>query len=127
VLGGVVLALGFWPGCTCGSDESVNESTGGTGGSTSSQTGGGGQGGEGAQGGQGGEAGQAGQGGEGGGGGQAPGGVSSTESVSAGTVVHSPSYTLIFTFGQPTQSQGKTTSPNYRMQGGLVGANGSLQ
>jgi hypothetical protein len=33
---------------------------------------------------------------------------------------------MVFTFGQPTQNQGKTTSPGYRMQGGLIGANGSL-
>ncbi|XXX80387.1 hypothetical protein WMF30_16610 [Sorangium sp. So ce134] len=38
----------------------------------------------------------------------------------------SPSYRMVFTLGQPTQNQGKTTSPGYRMQGGLVGANGSL-
>jgi hypothetical protein len=124
VLGGVLLALAFWPGCTCGSSDTVTEttgtSTGGTGGSTT-QTGGGGQGGEGGQ------AGEGGQGGEAGAGGQVPGGLSSTDSVSAGTIVQSPSYTLIFTFGQPTQHQGKATSPNYRMQGGLVGANGSLQ
>ncbi|WP_437561785.1 hypothetical protein [Sorangium sp. So ce542] len=46
--------------------------------------------------------------------------------VSAGEVVSSPSYRMVFTLGQPTQNQGKTTSPSYRMQGGLVGANGSL-
>lgn len=50
----------------------------------------------------------------------------SSETVSAGDMAKSPSYTMVFTFGQPTQNQGKTTSAGYRMQGGLVGANGSL-
>jgi hypothetical protein len=33
---------------------------------------------------------------------------------------------MIFTLGQPTQNQSRTTSPSYQMQGGLIGANGSL-
>ncbi|WP_437940643.1 hypothetical protein [Sorangium sp. So ce341] len=53
-------------------------------------------------------------------------GVVASDVVSAGEVVSSPSYRMVFTLGQPTQNQGKTTSPSYRMQGGLVGANGSL-
>ncbi|KYG05776.1 hypothetical protein BE21_38535 [Sorangium cellulosum] len=53
-------------------------------------------------------------------------GVAASDVVSAGEVVRSPSYRMVFTLGQPTQNQGKTTSPSYRMQGGLVGANGSL-
>lgn len=53
-------------------------------------------------------------------------GVPATETVSAGDVASSPSYRMVFTFGQPTQNQGKTTSPGYRMQGGLIGAHGSL-
>ena len=53
-------------------------------------------------------------------------GVAASDVVSAGKVVRSPSYRMVFTLGQPTQNQGKTTSPSYRMQGGLVGANGSL-
>ncbi|WP_437946768.1 hypothetical protein WME98_38600 [Sorangium sp. So ce296] len=53
-------------------------------------------------------------------------GVAASDVVSAGEVVSSPSYRMVFTLGQPTQNQGKTTSPSYRMQGGLVGANGSL-
>jgi hypothetical protein len=60
-----------------------------------------------------------------GGGGTADKGVQATETVSAGEVSKSPNYKMVFTFGQPTQNQGKTTSPGYRMQGGLVGANGS--
>jgi hypothetical protein len=35
-------------------------------------------------------------------------------------------YQMLFTFGQPTTNQGKTTSPGNRLNGGLVGANGSL-
>ncbi|AGP35631.1 hypothetical protein BE04_20680 [Sorangium cellulosum] len=53
-------------------------------------------------------------------------GVAASDVVSAGEVVRSPSYRMVFTLGQPTQNQGKTASPSYRMQGGLVGANGSL-
>jgi hypothetical protein len=55
-----------------------------------------------------------------------PRGGPATETVSAGEVSSSPSYRMVYTLGQPTQNQGKTTSPGYRMQGGLVGANGSL-
>jgi hypothetical protein len=66
-------------------------------------------------------------GGEGGGGGAPPvAGKPGTETVSAGEQSTSPNYRMVFTFGQPTQNQGKTTSPGYRMQGGLQGANGSL-
>jgi hypothetical protein len=46
--------------------------------------------------------------------------------VSAGEVMKSPSYRMVFTLGQPTQNQTKTTSPSYRMQGGLIGANENL-
>ncbi|WP_199789657.1 hypothetical protein [Sorangium cellulosum] len=53
-------------------------------------------------------------------------GVAVGDVVSAGQVVESPRYRMVFTLGQPTQNQGKTTSPSFRMQGGLVGANGSL-
>ncbi|WP_437680351.1 hypothetical protein [Sorangium sp. So ce131] len=53
-------------------------------------------------------------------------GVAVGDVVSAGQVVKSPRYRMVFTLGQPTQNQGKTTSPSFRMQGGLVGANGSL-
>jgi len=106
----MVLALALWPGCSCGSDESVSVTTGtgsGTGGAAGATT-------------------TTSEGGTGGAGGEPPRGVQSTDSVSAGNVVQSPSYTMVFTFGQPTQHQGKATSPRYRMQGGFVGANGSL-
>ena len=46
--------------------------------------------------------------------------------VSAGDRAESPHFTAVFTFGQPTQNQNKSTSPHYRAQGGLIGANGSL-
>jgi hypothetical protein len=46
--------------------------------------------------------------------------------VSGGEVSKSPGYKLVFTFGQSSQNQEKTTSPSYRHQGGLIGANGSL-
>ena len=53
-------------------------------------------------------------------------GPGATDLVSAGEVSKSASYKMVFTLGQPTQNQGKTTSAGYRMQGGLIGANGSL-
>lgn len=46
--------------------------------------------------------------------------------VNAGGVTKSTNFKMISTLGQPTQNQSTTTSPTYRMQGGLVGANGSL-
>lgn len=49
-----------------------------------------------------------------------------TETVNAGGVAASPSYKMVFTLGQPTQNQQTTSSPTYRMQGGLIGANGTL-
>ena len=70
--------------------------------------------------------GQGGSGAGGSGGGPSVSGKPGTETVSAGQKSSSPGYTMIFTLGQPTQNQGKTTSPGYRMQGGLQGANGSL-
>jgi hypothetical protein len=61
-----------------------------------------------------------------GGGGAAAHGAPATQLVSAGEVCKSPGYKMVFTLGQPTQSQSTTKSTSYRMQGGLVGANGSL-
>jgi len=51
---------------------------------------------------------------------------SGTEFVSAGQQSASANYRMVFTLGQPTQNQGKSTSTSYRLQGGLIGANGSL-
>ena len=54
-------------------------------------------------------------------------GKPSTETVSAGEVSKSPKYKMVFTLGQPTQNQDKTTSPSYNVQGGLQGAIGSAK
>ena len=93
--------------------------------SHSASTGVGGNGGNGAGG-----AGGSGHGGNGGAGGSGGGVVNSgppaQQLVNSGAEISSPNYKMNFTLGQPTQNQGKTTSPNYRMQGGLIGANGSL-
>ena len=45
--------------------------------------------------------------------------------VSAGTRTASRSYTLVHTLGQPSPLQSTHQSTSYRLQGGLVGANGS--
>lgn len=55
-----------------------------------------------------------------------PHGPPANEVVTAGDTSESPNYRLVHTFGQPTQNQETTKSPGYRLQGGLVGANGSL-
>ena len=108
VLFAAVSALG------CGDDDATSTTTAAT-----SSSGAGGQGGQGDGG--------AGGGGQGGaGGGTAENGPSATETVSAGEVSSSSKYKMVFTLGQPTQNQEKTTSKSYRMQGGLIGANGSL-
>jgi hypothetical protein len=49
-----------------------------------------------------------------------------TEMVNSGDTSKSPHYKAVYTLGQPTQNQDKSTSPSYRVQGGLIGANGSL-
>jgi hypothetical protein len=92
-------------GTTTGTD--VTSST--TGSSTSSAGGGGG-----------------GQGGSGGGT-TTNDGHQSTELVSAGDVCESPGYRLVYTLGQPTTNQETMTSTGYRLQGGFVGATGSVQ
>lgn len=109
-----VLVCMVSPGCSCGGDDSVGSGSTGVGGA------GGGDGGDG------GDGGTTTSSGGGGAGGVAETGSSATETVSAGDVASSPGYKMIFTFGQPTQNQGKTSSPGYRLQGGLIGANGSL-
>jgi len=45
--------------------------------------------------------------------------------VSAGTRTASRNYTLVHTLGQPSPLQSTHESTSYRLQGGLVGANGS--
>jgi hypothetical protein len=119
VLGLVFVVAVGTPGC--GGDDS--DATSGRP-PTSSSTGG--EGGAGGAGGTGGTGGTGGMGGAGGaGGGSADTGVTSTETVSGGTVTKSPNYKMVSTFGQPTQNQGTTTSPGYKMQGGLIGATAS--
>lgn len=63
---------------------------------------------------------------DGGAGGAGPHGPQASQLVSGGDVIKSPGYKMIFTLGQPTQYQSKTSSPNYRMRGGVIGANGTL-
>jgi hypothetical protein len=53
-------------------------------------------------------------------------GPGASQLVNGGDVVTSSKFKMVFTLGQPTQNQTETTSPGYRMQGGLVGANGTL-
>ncbi len=101
--GAVLLYAALTPGC--GGDTTATTSTSGS--SASSGSGG--------------------TGGQGGEGGQGPiSGIQATETVSAGDVAKSPNYKMVFTFGQPTQNQQKSTSPGYRVQGGLIGATESL-
>ncbi len=123
------------PGCSSGNESQVptgsstmSSSSGGSGGGTGGTgTGGTGTGGTGTGGtGTGGTGTGTGTGGTGGGT-MADKGRSATETVTAGEVGTSPSYKMLFTLGQPTQNQGKTTSPSYGLQGGLVGANGSVK
>lgn len=58
-------------------------------------------------------------------GGEAVPGQSMNQLVSAGERAASRNYTLVYTFGQPSSLQSTHQSPNYRIQGGLIGANGS--
>jgi hypothetical protein len=61
------------------------------------------------------------------GGGSTPGhGPAATETVSAGVRSQSGSYVMVYTLGQPTQNQDRSSSNSYVLQGGLIGANGSL-
>jgi hypothetical protein len=110
----LLLTLAATTAIGCGGDETQTTSA-----TTSTSSSSGGQGGQGGEGG--------GAGGQGGAGGTADNGHSATETVSAGEVTASSKYKMVFTLGQPTQNQGKTTSSKYRLQGGLVGANGSVQ
>jgi hypothetical protein len=52
-------------------------------------------------------------------------GQSAGQLVSAGTRSSSASYTVVFTVGQPSKLQSTHDSASYRLQGGLIGANGS--
>ncbi|WP_437320013.1 hypothetical protein [Sorangium sp. So ce385] len=109
--------------CSCAADSMVDAPY------ATSGAGVGGDGGQGASSGSGGEGGVGGGGHGGAGqGGSAPAdtGVEATETVTAGEVAKSSRYRMVFTLGQPTQNQGTSASAKVRMQGGLLGANGSL-
>jgi hypothetical protein len=120
-LGAVLVTSVFAPGCSgcscTGDPGDVSPSgplggAGGSGGITSSGSSNAG--------------GSGGQGGEGGSGANgATQRLGATETVTAGEVARSARYRMVFTLGQPTQNQDATRSQKYRMQGGLVGANGS--
>jgi hypothetical protein len=119
---GIAVALGVF-GPACGDDGQTPDDGGGG----SSTEGGGAPSGPTTTGATttGGDGGAGGQGGSGGGEPQ-PTGLPGTDFVSSGERATSPSYKMVFTLGQSTQNQGKTTSRGYRMQGGLQGTNGSL-
>lgn len=120
VMGLIVVVALASPGCSSGEDTEHGSTTEPTTTSASASASTSASASSGAGGGAGGAGGAGGHGG-----GTADNGVPATETVTAGEVSKSPKYRMVFTFGQPTQNQGKTTSPGYRMQGGLVGANGS--
>lgn len=120
---GLAIALGL-VGCGSNGDTSTSGTTDDNKTITPTTTGTG----TGGAGGAGGQGGVGGAGGQGGGGGAAPAakGRSAGDLVSAGQVSKSPGYKMIYTLGQPSQNQGKMSSPKFRVQGGLVGASGSL-
>ena len=130
LIAALALGMATW---SCGDDSST--SGGGKTTGTTTSTGGGGTGGDtgGGSTGGGGTGGNTGGGGTGGntggggtGGGTAQNGVQSSDLVNAGNQASSDNYKLTHTLGQPSQNQGMMTSPSYRMQGGLVGAMGTL-
>jgi hypothetical protein len=54
-------------------------------------------------------------------------GHAASELVSAGEVCESAGYRLVYTLGQSSAAQETMTSTGYRLQGGFIGATGSLQ
>ena len=129
MLGAIAVVAVAGPGCggdgtgTGGSAGSTSEGGGGDGGA------GGGTGGMSKTGGAGGTGATGATGGTGGTGGGAavdP-GAQGTDFVSAGGVAKSANFKMVFSLGQSTQNQGRTKSSNYVMQGGLIGATGSLK
>lgn len=62
-----------------------------------------------------------------GGGGPSDPGAQATALVSAGGTAKSANFKMVFTLGQATPNQGRTKSTSYVMQGGLIGATGSLK
>jgi hypothetical protein len=55
-----------------------------------------------------------------------PSGVPTYSFVAAGQTASSENYRMVFTLGQLSQAQSSQTSEQYRLQGGVVGANGTL-
>lgn len=108
----------------CGGDGPTT-STGTTGETTSSVTGtsSSGTGGEGGAGGGGTSTGTGGTGGATPTGKGVPGG----SLVSAGQVISSPKYRMVFTLGQSSPVQTNVSSPSYKLRGGLIGATGSAK
>ncbi len=52
-------------------------------------------------------------------------GRSVSQTVNSGHLISSPNFRMVFTLGQPSANQSTTTSQNFKLRGGLVGANGS--
>jgi hypothetical protein len=111
-----LVALGAMGSTAIGCGDDPTTPTGSS--TTGTASGGGG----GAGGGGGGEGGAGGTGGTS----SAGNGAQSSETVSAGEVSKSAKYKMVYTLGQPTQNQGNSTSPKHRLQGGVIGATGSL-
>lgn len=47
--------------------------------------------------------------------------------VAAGGLVKSPGFKMVFSLGQSTSNQGRTSSPQHVLRGGFIGATGSIQ
>lgn len=54
-------------------------------------------------------------------------GVPGGSLVSAGQVISSPKYRMVFTLGQSSPVQTNVSSPSYKLRGGLIGATGSAK
>jgi hypothetical protein len=114
-----VLVIGTAALVGCGGD-GEGQSAAATGSSTSSGTGAGGNG-------------TGGAGGAGGAGGGGTGGAAASKAapggslVSAGHVIASPKYRMVFTVGQSSPVQTRISSPSYTLRGGLIGATGDTK
>ncbi len=65
--------------------------------------------------------------GAGGGGASAGKGAPGGSLVSAGDVVSSPKYRMVFTVGQSSPVQTTVSSPSYTLRGGVIGATGNAK
>ena len=54
-------------------------------------------------------------------------GPAATQLVNGGAVSKSAKHLMVWTLGHPTPNQDKATSAKHHLQGGLIGANGSMQ